>query len=202
MGKPAPLQHGRTYHIFARGNNREDIFIEPRNYAHFHRLYNSHIVPVADTHAYCLLKNHFHLVVRIREERRTGAAQGHLPRAPTPSQAFSNFLNAYAKAINKAYGRVGSLFAHPFGRIEVRREDYLVRLVVYVHRNPQRHGLATDFRTWRHSSYRILCSHRATHVTRDETLAWFGGLAAYRQAHLTLDEARSPTEEADDDTRP
>ncbi|MCS6846293.1 MAG: hypothetical protein RMN52_01095 [Anaerolineae bacterium] len=66
MSKPAPLIRGVTYHIYARGTNREDIFIEPRNYTYFLRLYTQHIVPIADTYAYCLLKNHFHLLVRIK----------------------------------------------------------------------------------------------------------------------------------------
>lgn len=57
------------------------------------------------------------------------------------SNAFSNFFNAYAKAINKAYGRSGSLFRHPFGRLPVLTQTYLTRLVCYIHFNPQRHGL-------------------------------------------------------------
>lgn len=107
MPYPAPLQPGGYYHIFNRGNNRENIFIEERNYDYFMQLYSRHVQPVADTHAFCLLRNHFHLLVRIQDQ--TGL----------PSQAFSNFFNAYVKAINKAYGRTGALFQRPFGRISV-----------------------------------------------------------------------------------
>lgn len=192
MGKPAPLQHGKTYHIFARGTNRSDIFLELRNYAHFQKLYLRHVAPYADTFAYCLLKNHFHVLMRVHDEPLVQPSGKQGPAAPTPSQAVSNLLNAYAKAINKACDRVGSLFVHPFGRIEVRREDYLLRLVVYIHRNPQRHGLAPDFRAWKHSSYRALCSGGSRHLKRDETLAWFGGLAGFRAAHDVEDDTASP----------
>ena len=97
------------YHIYNRGNNREDIFREPRNYRYFLRLYARHAGPVCDTFVYCLLRNHFHLLVRIKDDDGANRA----------SQCFGNLFNAYAKAINKAYGRTGALFQRPFGRIEV-----------------------------------------------------------------------------------
>jgi len=48
-----PLQFGEYYHIYNRGNNRENIFIASRNYDYFLRLYMKHILPVAETFAYC-----------------------------------------------------------------------------------------------------------------------------------------------------
>ena len=47
-------------------------------------------------------------------------------RPKSPSQQFGNLFNAYAKAINKAYDRTGSLFENPFGRVPVTTESYLV----------------------------------------------------------------------------
>jgi len=61
-----PLQPGQYYHIYNRGVNRTNIFVEERNYVYFLKLYAKHISPVAETFAYCLLRNHFHLLVRIR----------------------------------------------------------------------------------------------------------------------------------------
>ena len=120
MTKPAALQHGSYYHFYNRGNNRENIFIEERNYAYFLQLYARHITGIADTYAYCLLRNHFHFLVRIKtvEEIEILKASKHL-KAASPSQQFGNLFNAYTKAINNAYGRTGSLFQNPFGRILV-----------------------------------------------------------------------------------
>jgi len=84
-------------------------------------------------------------------------------------------FNAYAKAINAAYHRTGSLFQHLFGRIEVTTYAYLARLVVYIHQNPQKHGFVADFRDWPYSSYHTLLSAKPAHVKRDDVLAWFGG---------------------------
>jgi REP element-mobilizing transposase RayT len=64
----APLVPGMYYHIYNRGNNREDLFIEKRNYPYFLSLYKKHIEPIADTYAYCLLRNHFHTSLRIKTE--------------------------------------------------------------------------------------------------------------------------------------
>ncbi|MBE9507489.1 MAG: hypothetical protein IMY86_05515, partial [Chloroflexi bacterium] len=85
MSKPVPLQYGGYYHIYNRGNNREDIFVEERNYLHFLRLYAKYIGPVADTYAYCLLRNHFHFLVRIKtvgEQETLGVSE--TPRVLKP----------------------------------------------------------------------------------------------------------------------
>ena len=67
------LEHGRYYHIYNRGNNREDLFNENENYNHFLRLYEKYIDPIADTYTWVLMKNHFHLLVRIKEEEKIGS---------------------------------------------------------------------------------------------------------------------------------
>ncbi|MBN1976347.1 MAG: hypothetical protein JW918_03000, partial [Anaerolineae bacterium] len=67
-----PLEHGQYYHIYNRGNNGENIFIEERNYSYFLGLYAKYIEPIADTFAYVLLRNHFHLLVRIKDPSRPG----------------------------------------------------------------------------------------------------------------------------------
>ena len=68
MTSPSSLVPGVYYHIYNRGTNRENVFIEERNYAYFLQLYIKHIEPVAETYAYCLLRNHFHVFARIRDD--------------------------------------------------------------------------------------------------------------------------------------
>ena len=60
---------GQYYNVYNRGNNGETIFLEPRNYANFMRLFKKYISPIAETCAYCLMKNHFHFLIRIKDER-------------------------------------------------------------------------------------------------------------------------------------
>ena len=155
------------------------------------QLWAKHIEPVAETYAFGLLKNHFHVLARVRDESDDEDPKG-LARplgSGTASNAFSNFFNAYAKAINKAYGRTGSLFQHPFGRIPVLTQDYLVRLVCYIHFNPQRHGLISDFREWPYSSYGAHLSDQATSLKREAVLGWFDGPRGFVATHqIAIDE--------------
>ena len=104
----------------------------------------------------------------------------------SPSQQFGNLFNAYAKAINKAYDRTGSLFGNPFGRVPVNSESHLGHLVIYIHQNPQKHGFVTDFRIWPHSSYHAVLSHQSTRLERDEVPAWFQGPAVFEEAHRRM----------------
>jgi putative transposase len=60
------LEHGNYYHIYNRGINSTTLFNEKRNYQHFLNLYETHIDPIAETFAWCLMKNHFHFLVRIK----------------------------------------------------------------------------------------------------------------------------------------
>ncbi len=188
MTSPAPLQFGQYYHIYNRGNNRENLFYEERNYRYFLKLYARYVQPVADTFAYCLLRNHFHSLVYIKteeEQEQTFRVSETLKvfKVLSPSQQFSNLFNAYAKAINKAYQRTGSLFQHPFGRILVTSDTYFVHLITYIHRNPQKHGFVDDFRDWTYSSYHAILSQKPTRLKRDAVLDWFDNAAAFQASH-------------------
>lgn len=183
--EPAHLKPGVIYHIYNRGVNGEPIFKEKRNYEFFVNLYVKHIQPVADTYAFCLLSNHFHLLVEIKDLK--GVQGGvNLTDFKMASQAFSNLFNAYAKSINKAYGRTGPLFERPFKRIPVTESSYFARLLIYIHQNPQRHGLIDDYRDWPYSSYGIFLEEKATFVKRDVVREWFGDVDELLNAHQSI----------------
>ena len=193
MSTPTSLDYGGYYHIFNRGVNRQNLFVEERNYSYFLKLYAYHIETVADTYAYCLLPNHFHLLVRIKTPEEAREQTRPAPRSyrvSPPSQAFSNLFNAYTKAVNTAYQRTGSLFERPFHRIQVTSDRYFTQLVVYIHQNPQRHGLVNDFRLWPYSSYPALLSTAPTHLRRADVLAWFGGSDQALDAHYHPDKVQ------------
>jgi len=61
----------------------------------------------------------------------------------------------------------------------------LMALITYIHRNPQKHGLVTDFRDWTWSSFGAILSSKPTKVQRDEVLAWYNGRSQFADAHLT-----------------
>ncbi|MEM9775425.1 MAG: hypothetical protein AAF902_12660 [Chloroflexota bacterium] len=191
-----PLQRGQTYHIYSRGNNKENIFHERKNYDYFLSLYVKHIVPIALTYAYCLMRNHFHLLVRIKTtdelvkdltgfENLSGLEVEKILKRK-PSQSFANFFNAYTKAYNKQYERTGALFERPFGRKPVHNERYFYQLLIYIHQNPQKHGFVDDFRQWPYSSYSGMVSTKPSRLERDAVLQLFGGPDDYAEQHLEL----------------
>jgi REP element-mobilizing transposase RayT len=169
---PPPLLPNAYYHIFNRGINGEDLFRESRNYDYFLKLWALHVLPVADTFAYCLMRNHFHAAVRTKESEA--------------SAGFANFFNAYAKAINKTYQRTGGLFENPFRRIHILTDSYFKNVIAYIHLNPQKHGFVGDFRDWKWSSYGALLSNLPTQLSREQVLDWFDGSHNFVKMHLNV----------------
>ena len=62
-----PLEPGFYYHLFNRGNNKQNIFYKQKNYGYFLQKYADYMESYLDTLAYCLLPNHFHLLVKVKD---------------------------------------------------------------------------------------------------------------------------------------
>ena len=134
----APDQY---YHVYNRGIDRQLIFREPENYVFLLRRIREYAnrLDVAII-AYCLMPNHYHLLLRQSGEQPAGL----LPQ---------RVLNSYTKAFNRRYGRRGTLFVGPYQAIHVDREGYLLHLCRYIHANPIRHGLVNEIGAWPYSNY-------------------------------------------------
>jgi putative transposase len=135
-----PLQAENFYHIYNRGNNRQTIFFERDNYVYFLRLVKEHLITnVVDIVAYCLMPNHYHFLVYLKDE--------------TLSDAMKSLSLSYTKAINKRFNRSGVLFQGRFQSIHVAQTDYLIHLSRYIHLNPVKAGLVQQPGEWEFSSY-------------------------------------------------
>ncbi len=181
-----PMQTDTCYHIYNRGVNGENLFREAANYDYFLTKYAKYIQPVADTYAYCLLKNHFHLAIKTKREQDIKEALPDKTKHTAEeiiSRQFSHLFNGYAQGFNKKYGRTGLLFETPFRRIAVTSDSYLSHLISYIHFNPQRHRLCADFREWPYSSYHTYLTSQATRLKREEGLSWFGGIKQFMDYH-------------------
>lgn len=150
------------YHVYNRANGSEKLFREERNYPFFLKKFSKYISPIANIHAYCLMSNHFHFLIRIKQEdalRKYFEQEGKLKKYKFPeqldtmlSQQFSNLFNSYSKSYNKTYQRMGSLFIPNFKKKEVTTKSYLTNLVHYIHNNPIHHGVVKDLNHWPHNS--------------------------------------------------
>lgn len=173
------LHPGCFYHIYNRGNNRDKLFLENRNYYYFLDCYIKYIRPIAGTFAYCLLPNHFHFLIRIRETWQDLETC----QALNISKQFSNFFNAYAKAINKQYQRTGSLFQKPFRRKCIKSQEQLTQTLLYIHFNPVNHGFVKDPIEWPYSSFIDFYADRKSFILKTEVLSWFQNKTTFIKVH-------------------
>ncbi|MDO5615265.1 MAG: hypothetical protein Q4G16_09420 [Cruoricaptor ignavus] len=180
------LEPGNYYHIYNRGNNRQDIFFENDNYEFFlHRL-NQYITPFCDIISWVLLRNHFHLLVYVKENiavEKLDYTATEIPKKVEVHLQFGHFFNSYAKAINKRYKRTGSLFEKNFERILVTHPEYFKNLIHYIHHNPVNHGFAEFVWDYPWSSYESVISHKPTKLNREFVLKLFQNSEAFQLYH-------------------
>jgi REP element-mobilizing transposase RayT len=180
MEKYDILEPDYFYHIYNRGNNKENLFIEVENYSHFLKLIKTHLIDIADIYSYCLMKNHFHLVVKIKSSTElfeNKKAEDKL------SQPFSNLFNAYTKAVNKWYDREGSLFKVRFKRERITDENYLRNVIIYTHLNPVKHRFTNNYNEYKYSSFQSLISSKPTLLKRDAVLELFDDVNNFLYVH-------------------
>ena len=180
-----PITPGKYYHIFNRGNNHDDIFYENENYYYFLRLYEKYINPISDTFAWCLLKNHFHLLVYIRTDseidpKTLSYSTVEKPKSINASKQFSHLFNAYTQAINKRHHRRGSLFEKNFERKLIKSKNYYRNLIFYIHNNPVHHGFCDSISEYPWSSYVSVLSKKPTKLQRDRVIEIFDDLENFK----------------------
>lgn len=185
-----PMEPAGLYHVYNRGNNGDRLFYKNENYAYFLKRLDWFLSPIVDIFAYCLLPNHFHLLLRVKAEGELFAdpcLQDRFKPAQHPSiiisEQFRRFFLSYAKAIKEQEGRTGSLFEKNFKRKLVTNDAYAVKVINYIHRNPETHGIVQDFRMYPHSSYRSFLSDTPTRLQRQAVLELFGGKGAFIAYH-------------------
>ncbi|WP_395048107.1 transposase [Flavobacterium sp.] len=173
-----PLENGKYYHIYNRGINSDILFKENDNYEYFLRLYDTHIDPIVETYAWCLMKNHFHFLVRIKDVDELDTE-----KKIQPSQSFSNLFNAYTKAFNKSYNRHGSLFERPFRRKEINHNKYFQNVIAYIHNNPVHHNICDHPLNYPWSSYITCLSDKPTKLRRKEVIEIFEDIENFKYVH-------------------
>ena len=198
------MEPGKYYHIYTHANGSENLFREGENYRYFLQRFGSFIPPVAHTLAYCLMPNHLHLLVQIKNESSLAEALKELKRIRTTDLTgfknlsdldfanlsgltvlqFSHLFNAYSKAYNKMYNRMGSLFTRSFHRKEIQSDQQLTSVIRYIHYNPVGHGFTKHPGEWPWSSYTTLLSRNKPDWLAGEWLIqWFGSLTEFQKMH-------------------
>lgn len=174
------LEAGFFYHIYNHAVADGNLFIEDANYLYFLKLWEKHSSSIAETYAYCLMPNHFHFLVRIKETDQQLESNRY-------SQILGNCFNAYSKAINKRYSRKGSLFYESFCRKRVMDEFYLKKLIVYIHQNPIESNFVEKIHDWKYSSYNVILRNQTSFISSKDVMQLFEDEANFIYCHKMPD---------------
>jgi REP element-mobilizing transposase RayT len=157
------LEPGKYYHVYNRAKNGDPLFEGEEAYRFFLKLYQAHICPIAETYAYCLLSDHLHFLIRIRED-----ADGGLYKP------FALLFNGYTKGYNKHNEKEGKVFKFKLKRKEIKSTPYFLEMIRYVNQNPWRHGVAGHPANYRFSSFRATMTNGPTLIAKEQVQSYFG----------------------------
>lgn len=168
------------YHLYARGGSKQPIFLEDADYRYFLRLFERylsaapaqskagtqypHYTGQLELVAFCLMRNHFHLLVYQKE-------------VGVVAQFMKSLMVSYCRYFNLKYKRSGSLFESRYKAARVSNDRYLLHISRYIHLNP---------RSWRRYPYSSIAYYRKggepdwlstgrvllLHTTRSEYIAF------------------------------
>jgi putative transposase len=180
------FESDKFYHIVNHAVGNENLFRIEDNYRYFLERYTHHTSLVFETYAYCLMPNHFHLLVRvkpIKDFSQNDKFKGDVHKFVM--QKISNLLNGYAKAYNKLFDRKGALFIDYTKRFLIDSDHYFTAAVSYIHQNPIHHGFVSNLNDWYYSSYHAHLSDKNTKLKRAEVIDWFGNQTEFKRFHQT-----------------
>ena len=181
------------YHVFNRGVEKRDIFLEEDDYLTFIyylsaylqpiekvaekypdtpvRLYGKNLADEIELIAYCLMPNRFHLL--LKQRTKDGV-----------SKLLKQLTNAYTLYFNQKNQRVGSLMQGPFRAAPVIEDPLFIHLVRYIHLNPVASGLTKDLNAHRWSSYHHYLGNEADlPVEQEKILSYFPSVGAFKGFH-------------------
>lgn len=206
------LQPNSAYHIFNHANGFENILNENKNYRFFLEKYILYISPIAETYAYCLMPNHFHLVIKIRKReiiedlirsKLSSSSISPFPKIETLeklikndddkinikqielflSKQFSNFFSSYTQAFNKMYKRRGSLSIKNFKRTLISNDYHLINAITYTHRNPIHHRFRKNFEDYEYRSYNLIINKETDFIDSNIVLNIFENKEEFLNQH-------------------
>ncbi|MBL7836105.1 MAG: transposase [Bacteroidetes bacterium] len=203
------LRPGKIYHVYNRSNGKEILFKNDSDYNFFLINIKKYLSPFVNLYAYCLMNNHFHLLLEIKDlqsikdymlyyyskkfhlneisEIRVLERTYNFPEIRSfISKQFSNMFDSYTKVFNLKYERHGNLFERPFHRKLVQSNDYLKYLFFYIHVNPIRDSKTMKYEDSEWNSYKDYLNGNLELVDFERVLNLFGHQQEYESYHNNM----------------
>lgn len=166
------------YHVYNRGVNHSNIFLAKRNYYFFLEKVKQYLSPCLEIVAYCLMPNHFHLLILVKREEEV-------------LTALKKLFLSYSKSFNKETNRSGTLFEGRYKSKLVPDNDYLLHLTRYIHLNPVRAKLVNEPDEWKFSSYTdYLKSSEITFVSKNIILKQVKDYRSFVKSYQEFDKEK------------
>ncbi len=168
---------GHYYHLYNRGVNREPIFFNEENWEYFIKRLRRYCRPeLIDIVAYCLMPNHYHILVYLNDDNLS-------------TKIMQPFTVSYTKAVNRQQSRVGPIFQGAFKAKLIDKIEYLLHLSRYIHLNPVFAGLTDNPANWTFSSYKDYVGLRNGTLAKPQiVLSQFPSRQAYAKFVLAYSE--------------
>lgn len=196
------FEEGAYYHIYNHSVSHRNIFMIERDYHDFLNKCKKYLSPVFQVHAYCLMPNHFHLVVKVKnrediidllKDDKSKAIDSFRNNASNVNDLildqFRRYFSSYALSYNFYHKTRGQLFLKRIKRILLN--DYrLLYMICYIHHNPIHHGFVRSYDKWKYSSFHLY-EKKAT-IQHDEIFhTHFKSMKEFYQIHyeFMLDQA-------------
>lgn len=166
-----PIEDGAFYHLYNRGNRKEPIFHQSRDYERFLWDFSDAAFEYGvGVHAYCLMPNHYHALIR-------QAKGGSLIKM------MRSFGTSYSMYFNRAYGHVGHVFQGRYQTRKITTDADLVWVSRYIHRNPIGAG---RLRAYEWSSYQSYLGEASRFCDPEPVISIFSGLHSIEDSYATF----------------
>ena len=167
-----PFLPNNYYHIYNRGANKADIFLNDKDYLFLLKQVKTHMREFGiSVIAYCLMSNHYHFVLRQNGESKINDFM---------QAVFFNYSSSFNSSFNMIHKHSGTLFEGPFRAILVDKNEYLLHLCRYIHRNPLDAGIVVKPEQWHYSNdAEFIGQRKGTLVDHEFVKMNFGTPEAY-----------------------
>ncbi|MCX6270763.1 MAG: transposase [Bacteroidetes bacterium] len=172
----AKFEPGFFYHVYNRAVGNDKLFYEDADYQRFMDLLNEKLSKFAFIYAYCLLPNHYHLLIKVKDDASLRVTKD-IP------QQFRKLGITYVRSINKKLPRRGTLFMRPYKRKKIVSDENLYHVLFYIHLNPVNHGINPSFENYPWSSYKSIVSGKADNLVYSRVIELFHDKANLIQVH-------------------
>ena len=178
------FEPGQIYHIYNRGNQKQTIFFSESHYILFLKKIREQLLPYCDILAWCLMPNHFHLMIVVTQKGCAFKLSG-ANEVQELSYRIGIMLSSFSFVVNKDMGLTGSLFQKKTKAKHLDDVEYVIRCMHYIHQNPLIAGLTNGkLEDWKYSSFRDYSGLRNGNLCNSEKLS---DLTAYDREHFLAD---------------